>query len=388
MTAVTSSEAARRTVLTSFGASSPVSDELLAYGTSLATAPTGAVPSLPLADEPHLERWTIYAADARDVGAFEALKRRFVQLQFPIREGLSSAEEYRLATRQGRFEYAAAYEPGLELRRPDRVTLDLSPSMAGRIPVVVAEDRHDFEALVQAFTTRNEPTPVPPSMGACIVTGLNNWDRVAWHREQWEAAQPDSAAAGGWAEEFKRLAARKELYQDRFIILSRGPYSNVGAADVGETQEAWLDHSLAVRREHEFAHYFTYRLFGAMRTHVFDEVLADFVALHRAYGRYRPELAKRFLGLESFPPYRVGGRLGSYRGEPPVSDEAFLVLQRMVVAAIGNVDRAASEPWTPGLDTLTGLAAFSASLCHLTFDEMASADMVVHLRAHHARLAA
>ena len=34
-------------------------------------------------------------------------------------------------------------------------------TMAGRIPVLLSADRDDFVALVQAFTDRNEPVPVP-----------------------------------------------------------------------------------------------------------------------------------------------------------------------------------------------------------------------------------
>jgi hypothetical protein len=55
--------------------------------------------------------------------------------------------------------------------------------MAGRVPVPVAGDRSDFVSLVQAFAERNEPAPVPESMGACIVKGFNNWDRIATFRK-------------------------------------------------------------------------------------------------------------------------------------------------------------------------------------------------------------
>lgn len=65
--------------------------------------------------------------------------------------------------------------------------------------------------------------------------------------------------------------------------------------------------------------------------------VADFVALRVVDGRYRPDRAALFLGLESFPDYRVGGRLENYRGS--LSDDAFVVLRRVAHAAIGNLAR-------------------------------------------------
>ena len=65
-------------------------------------------------------------------------------------------------------------------------------------------------------------------MGACIVKGLNNWDRIAAHRAKWERDQPGGATESAWNDEFRRLVPRKELYQDRFIILSRGPLQRDG----------------------------------------------------------------------------------------------------------------------------------------------------------------
>ena len=162
------------------------------------------------------------------------------------------------------------------------------------MPVLVAGDRADFETLVQALTSRNEPVPIPPAMGACLVKGLNNWSRVAAYRAEWQA-QHAGADDAAWSEEFQRLVPRKELYQDRLVILSTGPYSAVPAADVGLPDSVWTESSVRIRQEHELTHLFVHRVFGVMRTHVFDEIVADFVGLARAFGTYRPDLALRFL---------------------------------------------------------------------------------------------
>jgi hypothetical protein len=55
-------------------------------------------------------------------------------------------------------------------------------------------------------------------------------------------------------------------------------------------------------------------------------------------GRYRADWFLRFMGMEDFPRYRAGGRLESYRGDPPLSEEAFTVLQSAVKRAAANLE--------------------------------------------------
>lgn len=233
-------------------------------------------------------------------------------------------------------------------------------------------------ALVQALAGRNEPIPVPDSMGACLVSGLVNWDRVRAWRGAWEAAGPGGRETATWAEEFSRFAARKELYQDRLVLLSGGEYSNVPAAAMGLEKDAWLRCSLAIRREHECTHYFTVRLFGALQHNVLEEVLADAMGLVRGAGGYDPAVALRFLGLERHPRFRPGGRLANYRGTPPLSAPAFRVLQEVVVRAVHRLAELLLR--TPEL--ISGeqnQARLVATLAPLTLEELAAeplGDMV------------
>src|SRR5262249_16810494 len=143
-----------------------------------------------LPDEAHLEAWSLYCDEARSVGAFQALARRFPQLLFPIRNGISLTEAYRSATRRGIWPDAEPDPSGLLLPEPGRVRLDIHRTIGGKIPTLIAPERSDFEDLVRAFSARNEPVAVPASMGACIVTGLNNWDRIHTYRRRWEAEHP------------------------------------------------------------------------------------------------------------------------------------------------------------------------------------------------------
>jgi hypothetical protein len=373
---MTDSMTFRHAVLRSCGASEEVATELLAYTESPFHRMDRPV-VLPLGDEPHIEAWTEYADEARAVGAFEALRRRFVQLRFPIEAGISGAEAYRKATRRGSFDEADAFSPGLVLKAPARLELSIHPSIAGKIPVLVSRDRSDFESLVRAFTERNEPVEVPAAMGACIVTGLNNWDRVARYRSAWERALGSEATQDAWAEELRSFASRKELYQDRFVILSTGPYSAVSAAAAGVEEGDWLRHSLIIRREHELTHYFTFRLFGVMRNHLLDELLADFAGLVGAFGVYREELALFFLGLESFPSYRPGGRLECYRGNA-LSDAAFAVLVCLGYRAVRNLARFADAN-RELLEDLGGLARAILAFGSVGLETLASDEMLDRL---------
>lgn len=333
--------AARRAVLERAGARGDEVEELLAYNRS-AVEERGvpAVPQFPLADEPHLAAWREYAEDAERRGAWAALSERLPQLRFPVAAGMSERAHYRDATRRGIVPPPAGPESGLRLVEPAGVELLLHPALAGTVPVIVAAARADFVALVQAFCHRNEPAAVPDSMGACIVAGYNNWDRIRAHRRSWEAGTP-GADATAWSAEFRRLQAEKPLYQDRFVILSRGPYSNVDAAAAGFGEEEWLRHSLRIRREHECTHYFTLRVFGGLQNNLLEELIADFVGLVAAFGGFDADLALRFLGLEAYPGVRPSGRLANYRGSPPLSDGAFTVLARLAHDAVRNLARLA-----------------------------------------------
>jgi hypothetical protein len=329
-------------------------------------------PELPLADEPHASAWLRYEREASSRGALAALRQHLVQLRFPIREGISADEAYRQATRQGRFDAAEAFAPGVVLERPEMLELRVVPAIAGRVPVIVAGDRHDFERLVQALTSRNEPVPVPAAMGACLVKGLNNWSRVAEFRDAWERHHPD----GDWSTQgFAELVPHKPLYQDRFILLSTGPYSNLTEADAGFDRHAWLRASLAIRREHELTHYFVYRVFGVMRMHVFDEVVADFIGIGRALGDYRAALALRCLGLENYPSYRPGGRLEIYYADASLSSAAIEIVRTLAHRAVTMLASLSATWPAERWEDLNVVARLTYALSLLTLEELASEDL-------------
>jgi hypothetical protein len=247
----------------------------------------------------------------------------------------------------------------------------LHESPAGRIPLLIARGRGEFVALIRALARRNEPAPVPDAQGALMVSGYNNWSRVGELRRRWEALPAAGRETTSWSEEFQRLQPRRELYQDRFILLSDGPYSAVPAAGLGLSEAEWREISLVIRRDHECAHYLTRRLFGSMRNNLLDELIADYTGMVGAIGRFRADWFLRFVGLEDFPRYRPGGRLDLYRGKPPLSDGAFRVLQALVKQAAENLERFdAGLP--PGPRSPEETALLIAALASLRLEELAA----------------
>jgi len=205
-----------------------------------------------------------------------------------------------------------------------------------------------------------------------MVSGFNNWGRIREYQRRWEAEGGDRSRAA-WQEEFRRLVPKKELYQDRFLILSTGPYSDVAAREIGLSGPDWRRISTKIRLEHECTHYFTLRVFGSMRNNLLDELIADYMGITAAAGRYRSDWFLRFMGLESFPVYREGGRLQNYRGEPPLSEGAFGALGTLVKDIAENLRRVSD-----GLGFLPGnpeeRAGMLLALCGFRLEDLAAPD--------------
>jgi Family of unknown function (DUF7005) len=358
----------RAALLAGMGATGSEVDELLRYNENafdLERFEAGL--TLPLPDEPFVACWQAWADAAAEVGVFEILRRHLPQLRFPIREGISATPAYRAATLQGADPGRFPEATGLELARPERIELALHPSLAGRIPMLIVRSRPDFVALTRALSARNEPVEIPDSKGAAMIAGFNNWARIEALRQRWEAGERRVP----WAEELARIRARRELYQDRFMILSDGPYSGVGAADMGFGDAEWRQRSLLIRRDHECVHYFTRRVFDSMRNHLLDELIADHAGIVAVCGRYRADWFLRFMGLEDSPRYRDGGRLEIYRGDPPLSDGSFRVLQRLLETAARNLERF-DESLTEGERSAASGAAMIAVMAAQRLEELAS----------------
>jgi hypothetical protein len=329
--------------LAALGASSGEIAELLVYNENLFDlSALGPETTFPLPDEPFVAFWEPLEKEARERGAFAVLREHLPQLRFPIREGISQTAAYQAATRRGISVEDLPEATGLEIEHPERIEIVLHASPAGRIPLLIARGRAEFSALIQALTKKNEPVPIPDSQGALMVSGYNNWSRL---REQLRQGK-----------EFADVTAHRELYQDRFILLSDGPYSAVPASELGLEEAEWREMSLVIRREHECTHYFTRRLFGSMRNNLLDELIADYAGITAAIGRFRADWCLRFLSA----------RLEIYRGNPPLSDGAFRILPTLLQAAAENLER-----FDVGL---AERAAIIAALASLRLEDLASPE--------------
>ena len=328
--------------------------------------------SVPLEDELHLPAWQKYCVEAEEIGVLESLKKRLVQLNFTITKDISSTQQYRQATRKGELILDSKKNQGLKLES-NELELRIHQTIAGKIPVIIAKRRSDFVALIQALTKKNEPQPIPNSMGACIVGGYNNWDRIRQYRQRWsDRASPQNSEAD-WQIEFKKLIPQKKLYQDRFIILSCGNYSDVNSEDLGLKADRWQELSLEIRLEHECTHYLTRRLLGSMRNNLLDETIADYRGIVAATGSYRGDWFLRFMGLEG-DSYRYGGRLENYRGNPELSDGAFKVLQKLIQDVAKNLEEFDRQYYRDRDRTeLEKLAVFLA-LSNSTIIDLAAVD--------------
>lgn len=218
---------------------------------------------------------------------------------------------------------------------------------AGSVRVVTLGNRKDFElALRSLMAAKDGPlTPIPESQGAAMLT-VFNWPRIHAHL----AKYPEEERAA----ELKRFTAVRENYIDTLVVLSRGPYSHVDAAAVGETEAEWLDHSDTIRRYHELTHVICRSIYPGDVAPIRDELVADTVGLTAAYGRFDPMLERRFLGIDDDGRY-TGGRLGNYTDIPEA-------LTGAVCAALERIRAVAEDNPTAEPFALIGALMSAADL--------------------------
>lgn len=182
----------------------------------------------------------------------------------------------------------------VHFRTPDSVRIEIYPSAAGDIPIITLGDDRDFEEFVTNLVYKGERPEGLSKMGASFIHG----------KEQ------------------------------RFIVLSEKPYSNVPAQWMGLDGEEWRQRSMILRREHECAHYYTCRYYGLSRDHLHDELMADFLGIYAAFGRYEARWFKHFMGVDETPA-SPGGRLTLYTaGLSPKVKEAVGEAARLCADAL------------------------------------------------------
>ncbi|WP_298934735.1 hypothetical protein [uncultured Ruegeria sp.] len=326
-------------------------------------------PDFPLPDEPFVETWDSYVSSP-DI--WLKLSTSLPQLRFEISDMQGQNPAYLAATKRGDLSLAPDPGEGLQLEAPQALKVTLHQTAAGRIPVLEPATRSDFEALLRAFLYRSEPVAVPSSMGAAMVSGFNNWDRVARLRADWLA---DGNSEFDWTAYFRaEIVPNKPLYQDRFIILSRGTYSNVTADDLPGGQEKVLELSRVIRLEHECAHYFTRRVCGQMRNDLYDELLADYAGLVAATGQFDAELFLTMIGLTPDCALQPKARARIYLDQnlTPAAERGML---RLLAHAASVMERLHQDHVVPRLGASPDLGKVLLALSALCFEDFAADDI-------------
>ena len=157
--------------------------------------------------------------------------------------------------------------------QPSEIAMELYDSIGGTIPVIIFGNDDDFEHFVINATYKGEWTDEVKKQGAAFLFGKMN----------------------------------------RFIALSKKPYSNVEASWMGLTEDEWREKSMIIRRSHECTHYYTRRYYGSARQNLHDELIADFFGIYDAFGRYEARWFNHFMGLDG----RKDGRMSIYTVDLP-----------------------------------------------------------------------
>lgn len=207
---------------------------------------------------------------------------------------------------------------------------------AGEVRVVTLGDRDDFVTFLRIMANRCQMVEIPGTQGAAFLNGVICWGKIMQHKEEFcraakEKGEPEPDLSE-WYEEQNRFVSDKRNYTDAILILSRGPYSQVPAREVGLSSEEWLDKSHTIRLYHECTHFVCYRLHPGERDKIRDEVVADAVGLIAAFGYFDRKMAEHFLGIQDGR--YIGGRLENYTDQPqeiiPSIEEMFAEIEKTV----------------------------------------------------------
>jgi hypothetical protein len=309
-----------------------LSDELNLYFKNKFNSSETKSPST-FIDEPYINSWEGYRIESIKNGAFEVLKKCYPQLNFPVAEGVAKTQDYVDAVLKGKTGYVNL-ENNLELNNPEGLEISIFESIAGKVPILKIPDNQDFIQIIQSLLHKNNPTFVPLSMGACLINGINNWDRLHTLKNNWIANNP----IGNWNEEFsKNIIPNPTLFKDKIVILSTKPYSNVPANSLGLSDDVWKNYSYSIRLEHECTHLYTLKKYGYATNNLHDELIADYIGISKTIGSYKKEWMLTFMGLEDYPRYRKGARLENYLGNTDLSFENFETLTVIIKNAIENI---------------------------------------------------
>ena len=290
--------------------------------------------TIPLENETDIKFWEdIAEKSTADNLLFNELKKCYPQLNFPIESGIEQKEEYKDLVLRGKTQkIKLPFE--LKLNDYKNISLRISDSIAGKIPIITIPDNEDFIAILQSLLYKNNPKNIPQSMGAVLINGLNNWQKISILKSDWLSKNK----AGNWSKEFNiNILPNYSLYKDKLIIISTKPYSNVSAKQLDLDEHLWLSYSISIRGEHECTHLYTLKKFELASNNLHDELIADYIGIIKTIGKYNKSWMLLFMGLENYPNYRKGARLENYVSDNQLSSEDFNQLVKIIKSAVENI---------------------------------------------------
>jgi hypothetical protein len=285
-------------------------------------------------EEPYKQFWEKHLKNSfHEQDIFSQLKKCYPQLNFPIESEIDKSVSYKDLVLKGKTD-SINLPTYLKLTDSNSIYLKLHESIAGRIPILIVQNKEDFTTIIQSLLFKSNPVSIPLSMGAVLIKGINNWERLTILKNNWLSNNP----SGDWIKEFSNnVVPNKSLYKDKLIVLSTKPYSNVSASQLGLPEDLWISYSISIRQEHECTHLYTLKRYGYASNNLHDELIADYIGIVKTIGHYNKEWMLFFMGLEEYPKYREGARLENYAKESMLSSEDFKQLITIVKNAIENI---------------------------------------------------
>ena len=163
----------------------------------------------------------------------------------------------------------------------DDLSISFTETIGGRLPVITTKSHKDFLFMDALLNGREQSREVPATVNA-----------------------------------FTMKTKAETILGHRIILLNFAPYSNVAADKLGLSPDGWLICSQKIRLAHESAHYETLRLFGGMKNHPLDEIVADAFGQIAAFGDFNVDRQRLFFGLEKGKD-TCNGRLSFYVANIP-----------------------------------------------------------------------
>lgn len=163
----------------------------------------------------------------------------------------------------------------------DDLSISFTETLGGRLPVITTKSHKDFLFMDALLNGREQSRQVPATVNA-----------------------------------FTMKTKAETILGHRIILLNFAPYSNVAADKLGLSPDEWLIRSQKIRLAHESAHYETLRLFGGMKNHPLDEIVADAFGQIAAFGDFNADRQRLFFGLEKGKD-TCNGRLSFYVANIP-----------------------------------------------------------------------